>query len=165
MVKQTFRHELRPKPTFTRHNTILPSVPIPVAVHDSQTKLHGWEWYEMTVFVHWEPPRNTTLICSGLPQHLQASLQSALASAASTIDFCDPYSVFGVLLHEIVSLYDKSVWSIRDHICDWEAVRESLTEFSCVFLLLTSCRRDVKKSPTMGYSTKSQDMQSMLAKR
>ncbi|KEZ43830.1 hypothetical protein SAPIO_CDS3989 [Scedosporium apiospermum] len=34
----------------------------------------------------------------------RASLQSALASAASTIDFCDPYSVFDILLHEIVSL-------------------------------------------------------------
>jgi hypothetical protein len=35
----------------------------------------------------------------------------------------DPYFIFAVIMKELVVVYDNSVWAIRNHICNWEAVR------------------------------------------
>ncbi|RYP21592.1 hypothetical protein DL767_009232 [Monosporascus sp. MG133] len=58
------------------------------------------------------------------PQQFRDSIKSALTSGADKTDFSDAYSVFAVALYELLSLYDNSVWSIRDHICGWEAARQ-----------------------------------------
>jgi hypothetical protein len=128
VVKQT-HEKLRPKRSFIRHQSKwekldlgtgrLPNPDVPI--HGPQSIPHGWEWYEMGFFVHWTP-HSTTILCFDLPEHLKVSLQSALTSSTDKPDFSNPYSVFPVLLYELLSLYDSSVWSIRNHICDWEAV-------------------------------------------
>ena len=132
VIKQT--HErLRPKRNFIRHPVTwqtldLKSSPLPnlrVPIHCSRSIQHGWEWYEMGFFVHWAP-HNTTIICLDLPQHFQESIQSSLASSRDNIELSDPYAVYTVLLCQIVTLYDNSVWSIRNHICNWESVRSSI---------------------------------------
>lgn len=98
-------------------------MPIPeTPIHDSQTIQHGWEWYEIGFLVRWTPPSSTTIICFDLPQHVQSSVQSALASRINSSGFSDPFVLFAALLYELVSMYDNSVWSIRNHICEWEAV-------------------------------------------
>lgn len=39
-----------------------------------------------------------------------------------SVDTADPYAVFAVILDELLWLYDNSVWLIRNHISQWEAV-------------------------------------------
>ena len=124
IVKQT-RQKLRPKRSFVRHNLALEDLgpnALSMPIHGTRSIQHGWEWYEMGFFVHWTPPHSTKILCFDLPDHLQAILQSALTSNLDKIDFYNPYSVFSMLLYELLSLYDVSVWSLRNHICDWEAV-------------------------------------------
>ena len=76
----------------------------------------------MGFFVHWIPPHSTTLLCFDLLEHMKVSFQSALPSSISDPDLTDPYSVFGIVIYELLSLYNDSVWSLRNHICSVEAV-------------------------------------------
>ncbi|KAH7350407.1 hypothetical protein BKA66DRAFT_476291 [Pyrenochaeta sp. MPI-SDFR-AT-0127] len=125
IVKQTHT-ELRPKSSFTRHYSfgeISPLSKSNAPIHGPGSVKHGWEWYEMGFFVHWTPPCSTTLLCFDLPEHMKASFQSALQSVTEKSDLIDPYAVFGTVIHEILSLYNDSVWSLRNHICSMEAVR------------------------------------------
>ncbi|KAF2181128.1 hypothetical protein K469DRAFT_590272 [Zopfia rhizophila CBS 207.26] len=93
-----------------------PNVPI----HGPGSIQHGWERYDRGVLIHWTP-HSTTIPCFDLPEHLQMAIHSALASSKD--NYTDRYSVLSVLFYELLSLYDSSVWSVRNHICDWEAGR------------------------------------------
>ena len=42
------------------------------------------------------------------------------------IDTAYPYAVFAIISNELLRLYDNSVWSIRDHISQWEVLSEAL---------------------------------------
>ncbi|OIW26742.1 hypothetical protein CONLIGDRAFT_716965 [Coniochaeta ligniaria NRRL 30616] len=157
VIKQT--HErLQPKPSFTRHNCSLykpvhghSSVPNSDApIHDSRSIQHGWEWYDIGFFIHWTPPCSTTIICSDLPQHAQTSVQSALTSRLNSTEFSDPYAVFAVLLYELVPLYDNSVWSIRNHICEWEKTRQQEPDYP---LLHELAKHAIHVSETLGVAT------------
>ncbi|KAF2793701.1 hypothetical protein K505DRAFT_325278 [Melanomma pulvis-pyrius CBS 109.77] len=57
---------------------------------------------------------------------MKASFQSALPSSIANPDLTDPYSVFGIVIHELLSLYNESVWSLRTHICSVEAARPQI---------------------------------------
>ncbi|CAI4212727.1 unnamed protein product [Parascedosporium putredinis] len=116
-VKQVFQ-KLKPKRTYTK--TFDNTNP----VHDSFTRLHGWKWYEMTFFAHWTPSQDTiTILCLNLPDIARDGLCEALNTCASKVDLKDPYSITVFLVHQVLRLYDDSVWSIRDHVCEWESNR------------------------------------------
>ncbi|SPO02354.1 uncharacterized protein DNG_05027 [Cephalotrichum gorgonifer] len=127
VIKQT-HDRLSPKPDFLRHHSMPPGTTISAApVHGKQSAQYGWEWYEMGFFVRWSAaePSRTAVLCCDVPSALQASLRYALrASGAERVRFSDPYSVFGVVVQEVISLYDSSVWAMRNHICGWEAARQ-----------------------------------------
>lgn len=129
VVKQT-HSRLRPMRSIARPSVTWEKLDIEngrlwnptIPIHGPRSIQHGWEWYEMCFFVHWTP-LSTTIFCFDLPEPLQpTTVKSALTSNMEKIDFSDPYAVFSVLLYELVSLYDSSVWSIRNHICEWESV-------------------------------------------
>lgn len=128
-IKQTTK-DLRPKRSFTPHHSSWGTLDLrgnihsdhKTPLHDPQSIPHGWEWYEIGFFIHWTPPHNTKILCFDLPEHMQMSLRSALMSSANT-DLSDPYSIFSVIFYQVLTLYDNSVWSIRNHICNWESVR------------------------------------------
>ena len=42
------------------------------------------------------------------------------------IDVSNPYSVLLPVTDELLRLYDDSVWSIRNHISQWEAVSRAV---------------------------------------
>lgn len=132
VIKQTAR-ELHPKCSFNPHYSTRGTSELgeknlsdfPTPIHDQKSVPYGWEWYEIGFLVHWIPPHNTTILCFDVPEHMRISLQLALTRNMK-IDFHDPYSVFSVILYELLTLYDKSIWAIRDHICSWESVRFTL---------------------------------------
>jgi hypothetical protein len=75
----------------------------------------------MGIFVHWTP-HSTTLLCFDFPRHMKTSFRIAVSSSAGSADFSDPYSIYSIVVSELLSLYNDSVWSLRNHICDVEAV-------------------------------------------
>lgn len=134
-VKQVFE-ELQPKRTYT--STFNNTSP----VHDSRTRSCGWEWYEMSFFAHWTPPcATTTILCFNLPDIVRERLRKALYACADKIDYADPYSILVVLVHQVLHLYDDSVWSIRDHVCKWEAVSFGPLPGNPPPLLVVLCER------------------------
>ena len=76
----------------------------------------------MGFFVHWERPHTTTILCFDMPESHQPLLQQSFSCNYNKFDHADPYSIFSVLVYDILALYDTSVWSMRNHICNWEAV-------------------------------------------
>jgi hypothetical protein len=158
-VKQTHKG-LRPKRSFIRHDATLEQADLEkdksmkqnIPIHGPQTISYGWEWYEMGFLVHWTP-LSTTVLCIDLPQHLQASIQTALMSSIDRTRFSNPYSIFVVLFSEVLSLYDNSVWSIRNHICDWEAVAFQ-TPSSLSYRSLTDCREGAKTRAELSSPTR-----------
>lgn len=130
IVKQT--HErLQPNPAFARHHAASPArAGLSKPIHSENSTQYGWTWHEMGFFVQWKPLTGTTVLCFDLPQALQTSVQAALGrDPGGKVYSSDPYSLFAVLIEELLSLYDASVWSIRNHICDWEVVCHP--PFSC----------------------------------
>lgn len=81
---------------------------------------HGWEWYEMGFVTCWNASGHLTLLCFDVPAKSQSVIQSMFGS--QSVDTADPYAVFAVISDELLQLYDNSVWSIRNHISQWEAV-------------------------------------------
>lgn len=115
VIKQTYK-TLRPRPIY------IPRHSFGERIHDSSSVQHGWEWYEMDFFVHWQSPGTTTIICFNAPEKLRTLLRSALVSSENGFDYMDPFSLFSYLSWELLTLYDTSIWSLRNHICEWEAV-------------------------------------------
>ncbi|RYP60604.1 hypothetical protein DL770_009958 [Monosporascus sp. CRB-9-2] len=152
VIKQT-HEKLRPKHSFTRHHATSSKLASPnVPIHGPHSIPHGWEWCEMGFFVHWTPPSSTIVLCFDLPQHFQILVKLALTSSADKINFSDPYSIFAVVLHELLSLYDNSVWSIRNHICNWEAARQQEPDYS---LLHEIARHAIHVSETLAVASDS----------
>ena len=123
IVKQTFE-QLKHKPTFTQHFSAyspdLSSLNSHSALHGPQTVHYGWRWYEMGFFSYWNPSGSVSLLCFDQPSQMRLSIQSTFRS--QEINKFAPYSVFPIILDELIRLYNDSVWSIRNHICHWEAV-------------------------------------------
>lgn len=126
-VKQTY-DKLMPKRTFTPHisNHKLghSNGSNDIAIHGPQTVQHGWEWYEMGFLTCWKPSGSLTLICFDLPTKSQSKIQSIIDS--HIVDGSNPYSTFLLVSDELLWLYDDSVWSIRNHISQWEAVSRAV---------------------------------------
>lgn len=62
-----------------------------------------------------------TLLCFDVPAKSQTAIETILSSHGTKLD--TPYAVFALISDELLRLYDSSVWSIRNHISQWEAVR------------------------------------------
>jgi hypothetical protein len=89
-------------------------------MHGPHSVRHGWEWYEMGFFACWTPSGSVTLLCFDLPAKSQLEIQSMLCPQ-DVSHFC-PYAVFSLVSDALLRLYDDSVWAVRDHISQWEAV-------------------------------------------
>jgi hypothetical protein len=122
-IKQTYT-QLRAKRTFTPH------VPFrhwnssnranDAELHGPQSVQHGWEWYEMAFFACWNRPGRITVLCFDMPAKSRTDILSLLVQEECNL--LRPYSVFSVVSDAVVRLFDDSVWSIRNHISQWESV-------------------------------------------
>jgi hypothetical protein len=116
VVKQTYE-VLRPKQSFIKHDSS------GVQVHTPASAKHGWEWYEMGIFVRWLTSGQITVFFCNAPQKLSSSLELMLPFNIEKIVTSNPYSVSSLIIDEIIALYDQSVWSLRNHISNQEAVK------------------------------------------
>lgn len=83
---------------------------------------HEYEWYEMGFFTTWMSTGSQLVFCFNLPRILHARLQMIFLSPSSP-KLPDIYSLHAVIVDEIIKLFDKSVWSLRDVIRKIEMVR------------------------------------------
>lgn len=83
---------------------------------------HEYEWYEMGFFTTWIPTGSQLVLCFNIPRILHARLQTIFLSPSSP-KLPDIYSLHAVIIDEIIKLFDKSVWSLRDVIRKIEVVR------------------------------------------
>ncbi|KAK0645977.1 hypothetical protein B0T16DRAFT_457954 [Cercophora newfieldiana] len=158
IVKQ-IQDRLNPKRSFIRHQPTqdlnpqqVPSRSLSIPIHGPRSIRNGWEWYEMSFFVHWTPT-HTTILCFDFPPHLKTSIQLTLTARQEVLPQSDPYAIIATaLLPDLVSLYDNSVWSIRNHICEWEATRKEEPDYG---LLHEIARHAIHVSETLSVASAS----------
>ena len=74
----------------------------------------------MTFHTKWTPQSSITF-CFDLPVSAQDQIQLALSGQEQT-NLLDIYSMQVIVLDEIIQLFDKSVWAIRDAVRNVETV-------------------------------------------
>lgn len=101
----------------------------------------------MTFFTYWEP-NSCILLCIDTPQSLQSNLKTTLSKKTVSVDSEDPFGMHVPLMDEIVKLYDRSVWEIRDLVRPIEKVYSPSTSFfipNCAKLTLLNQTREKQK--------------------
>lgn len=92
-------------------------------------------WHEMTFCCTWVDQKELVILCFDFPEHLQESLISTVSRTLNPTVSTDSAQLmtysFGSLhctiVEQVVSLYDDSVWSIRDSLRHLEKVRSSVS--------------------------------------
>lgn len=80
----------------------------------------GYEWNEMTFHTKWTS-RSAIALCFDLPVSVQDHIQLVLSRQEQSA-LLDIYSMQVIILDEIIHLFDKSVWAIRDAVRNVEKV-------------------------------------------
>lgn len=73
-------------------------------------------WDKIGFFTTWLPADHHVILCFDLPFALQSRLQSSIISNQDNISLNDPYSLHTIIVEEVLSLFDISVWSLRDSV-------------------------------------------------
>lgn len=81
----------------------------------------------MDFFTRWLTSDHMIVLCFGTPASLQVSLESALQLHHNQLDLSSPDCLHASIVDEIISLYDESVWALRDVIRNLEKVRGGLS--------------------------------------
>lgn len=68
----------------------------------------------MGFFTRWISPGGQIIFCFDVPQTLHDRLQTRFLSPSTTPKLSDIYSLHMVVIDEVIKLFDKSVWSLRD---------------------------------------------------
>lgn len=80
----------------------------------------GYKWEEMAFHTKWTP-RLATALCFDLPVSVQDQIQLTLSRQEQST-LVDIYSMQVIILDELIHLFDKSVWAIRDAVRNVEKV-------------------------------------------
>ena len=75
----------------------------------------SYTWHEMSFHTKWTPNVNVA-ICFDVPKEIQRSIIKALSLQEHPWDLYDVYASHAVILEEIVHLFGRSVWAIRDEV-------------------------------------------------
>jgi hypothetical protein len=81
-----------------------------------------YTWQQLALFVKWRAIDNSNLV---LTLDAGQDIQNELDRRLQSIDERDPYSWQVVFVEEVIKLYDKSVWSLRDLVRKVEKVRKT----------------------------------------
>ena len=71
-------------------------------------------WHKISFFARWISPGLVTVLCFNLQPTTIESFQLVLKDTINSTNLCDPYSYFIPLISEVSSLFDTSIWSMRD---------------------------------------------------
>merc|ERR1711939_501570 len=84
----------------------------------------NYTWFEMDFFTHWTAPNRCRVLCIDTPPSFQAALLASLQelSAIRTADGC---AMIRAVVTELISVLDRSVWRLRDHVRSLEQARRS----------------------------------------
>lgn len=97
---------------------------------------HDYEWYEMGFFTRWTSSGGQIIFCFDVPQTLHDRLQTHFLSPSTMPKLSDVYSLHVVIIDEMIKLFDKSVWSLRDIVRVTELNRLGATQQGPNFSLL-----------------------------
>ena len=86
------------------------------------TSQHDYEWNNMAFFSTWNLSDGQAMFCFDVPRIFYDNLRAYLLSPSVIIDFQDIYSFHSLIVDEVIKLFDRSVWSIRDSVRKTEKV-------------------------------------------
>lgn len=75
----------------------------------------------MTFFGRWEPG-HCMVLCVDTPDCFREQMKHTMESERGALDLNDPFALHIPLMDQIITLYNQSVWSIRDLIRRMEKV-------------------------------------------
>ncbi|PGH18295.1 hypothetical protein AJ79_00634 [Helicocarpus griseus UAMH5409] len=85
---------------------------------DGKIKYH---WYQMVMFIRWNPTeRSKFVFCMDFDE----DIKNALGRRMSSIDLDNPYAWHATFIEELLSIYDDSVWKLRDLVREAEKARD-----------------------------------------
>ena len=82
----------------------------------------GYVWYEMEFFISWITLNQVLVICFETPKVFQDRLFLAVEHSKENTDRLNPYFFPILIMDEVITLHDESVWGLRDHIRGIEKV-------------------------------------------
>jgi FPC/CPF motif-containing protein YcgG len=89
----------------------------------ADTEGASYAWSKIAIFTSWNFQTNASLIvCFDSPEGFPTQLKEALTVNAELVSLRNPYVVHHVVLEEVLALYDKCVWSMRDAVREVEQV-------------------------------------------
>ncbi|KAI9739797.1 MAG: hypothetical protein M1834_006518 [Cirrosporium novae-zelandiae] len=73
-----------------------------------------YSWDEVGFFTRWTSPNRNVVLCFGIPPGEKKQLQTSLKTNWNEYGCFDPYFLHSIINYEILVLYDRSIWSMRD---------------------------------------------------
>lgn len=86
---------------------------------------HKYTWYEMSFYVYTLCTGAAVLFCFDTPRIFQDNLLRAMAATRRVAEHQHHAYLQCMVIQEVTRLYDKSVWTLRDHIRKIEKVRNT----------------------------------------
>ncbi|KAE9370170.1 hypothetical protein N431DRAFT_308690, partial [Stipitochalara longipes BDJ] len=71
-------------------------------------------WHKVSFYAQWSSPQNTTVLCFNVQSAMRERFQAHLKDTIDNSNLYDPYSFYVPLMREVLSLFDFSIWSLRD---------------------------------------------------
>ena len=126
IIKQT-HGSLRPSPVFVHrypkhHVSQSYSLRDLNDFHGKGSISNGFEWYELTFVASYTAQNGLTVLCFDIPVHIKMALKKSFQEDGACADIQDPYAMLVRIMEQVITLYDDSVWTIRNHVCLSEAV-------------------------------------------
>jgi hypothetical protein len=84
--------------------------------------LHRYVWYQMDFFALENASGATRVLCFDAPERFHVRLLEALSSNSQKFDKLGIYQMHTYLADQTLTLYDESVWTLRDFVREVERV-------------------------------------------
>ena len=95
-----------------------------IIVKNAAPMQSSYSWAEMSFYTKWTP-HFTLNFCFDLPMASQIQLRQTLGSCKQPFGFNNPYACHASILHQILMMFDESVWALRDGVRQIEKVPEN----------------------------------------
>lgn len=112
-------------------------------------------WSEMSFYTIWTADCSINL-CFDVPKISQKRLHQALASSGDPLDM-NVYANHTILLNEVLTMYDESVWALRDGVRQIETVlleADSTRSSGSKYLQFPASQRKVPSEDRLSFPTR-----------